>query len=110
MGTFKFIQKRSLIDEAEIHGYEANGIGKSTPVTANARRGIYPVATFSDHRNVPEVFKRFERGNMPRPAPDFPRGVFMPDCFSYLLIFDVCLCVADYYVKPTYGTSSKCLL
>ncbi len=33
MGTFKFIQKRSLIDEAEIHGYEANGIGKSTPVT-----------------------------------------------------------------------------
>jgi hypothetical protein len=33
MGTFKFIQKRSLIDEAEIHWYEANGIGKSTPVT-----------------------------------------------------------------------------
>jgi hypothetical protein len=32
--------------------------------------GIYPVATFSDHRNVPEVFKRFGRGNMPRPAPD----------------------------------------
>ena len=37
--------------------------------SSNARRGIYPVATFSDHRNVPEVFKRFGRGNMPRPAP-----------------------------------------